>query len=470
MKIKILLTLFVLAIIPQSSMSQDVWSLEKCISYALENNIQIKQQELSAKTSEINYTQKRASILPNLNAGANQNFTFGRSVDPFTNEFSSESTQSDNFSISSSVTLFSGLQNVNSIKQSKLNLLAAYENVKKIRNDISLNIASSYLNILFNIELHSIAINQALITHQQLERTKKLVKAGSLPEGNLLDIEAQIASEELQIVNAKNQLDISYLTLKQFLDIDTIDNFQIDIPSNLSIIDSEEDIQEVYDNAVNTLPQIKSAEYMLLSSEKGLSIAKGMISPRLTLSANYGTGYSDARMIPDGDPTMSSYISGYTDDLQNVYTYQPVYNYAVKGFSAQIKDNASTSLAFNLSIPLFNGLQTKTSIDNAKISVLNSQYSLQLTKNQLYKDIQQQYLDIKSALKKYNASNKALSASRLSFNYTQKKHDVGLINITDFNLAKNKLIKAESDFLQAKYEYIFKTKILDFYKGVEIKL
>ncbi|MCK5536042.1 MAG: TolC family protein, partial [Bacteroidales bacterium] len=329
MKIKIILTLFAFVYISQIAKSQNVWDLEKCILYALENNLQIKQQELSAKTSEINYTQKRASILPNLNAGANQNFTFGRSVDPFTNEFSSESTQSNNFSISSSVTLFSGLQNVNSIKQSKLNLLAAYENVKKIKNDISLNIASSYLNILFNIELHSIAINQALITNEQLERTKKLVKAGSLPKGNLLDIQAQIASEELQIVNAKNQLDISYLTLKQFLDIDSIEDFQIDIPSNLSIIDSEEDAQTIYNNALNTLPQIKGAEYMLMSYEKGLSIARGMISPRLALSANYGTGYSDARMIPYGDPTISSFISGYTEDLQNVYTYQPIYNYAV---------------------------------------------------------------------------------------------------------------------------------------------
>ncbi len=465
---KIILTFFLM--ISLNVFAQEKWSLEKCINYALENNIQIKQQELNTKISEVKLNQKKATILPSLNAGANQNFTFGRSVDPFTNQFSTSNTKSNNFSLQSSLTLFNGFQNINNLKKAKLDLKASLENLQKLKNDISLNIASAYLNILFNNEILKTAKQQAEITKLQVERTKKLVNAGNLSQDNLLTIESQLASEELQIVKAENQYKMSILTLQQFLDLDTLKDFKIVIPENIKITENNDTPDEIYQTAIKNLPQIRAAEYNLQSSQQSLQISKGMLSPRLVLNGSYGTGYSDQRQIPTGPPIISSYISGYTESLENVYSYKMNYDYTTKPFNDQIKDNANFSLSFSLSIPIFNGFQTKSNIDNSKINVLNNQYNLKLAKNQLYKDIQQQYFDVKAAIKKYYAAKKAVDANKLSFNLKQEKFNVGLINSVDYNIAKNNLFKAKSDFLQAKYEYLFKSKILDFYKGKNIKL
>ncbi len=459
-----------LLLVSTNLFSQEKWSLEKCINYALKNNIQIKQQELNTKISEVQLTQKKATILPTLNAGANQNFTFGRSVDPFTNQFSTSNTKSNNFSVQSSLTIFNGFQTINNLKKAKLDLKSSLENLQKLKNDISLNIASAYLNILFNNEILKTAQQQAKITKLQVDRTKKLVDAGNLSLDNLLTIESQLASEELQIVNAENNYNMSVITLQQFLDLDSLNNFEIIIPENINISEVTGNPDDIYQTAVKNLPQILAAEYNLQSSQQNLRISKGMLSPRLVLNGSYGTGYSDQRQIPVGNPIVNSYLSGYTESLENVYSYQMTYDYTTKPFSDQIKDNASFSLSFSLTIPIFNGFQTKSSIDNSKINVLNNEYNLQLAKNQLYKDIKQQYFDVKAAAKKYYAAKKAVDANKLSFELKQEKFNVGLINSVDYNIAKNNLFKAKSDFLQAKYEYLFKSKILDFYKGKKIKI
>jgi len=247
-------------------------------------------------------------------------------------------------------------------------------------------------------------------------------------------------------------------------------DFEIFIPENIKIIENNDNPDDIYQTALKNLPQIRAAEYNLQSSQQSLLISKGMLSPRLVLNGSYGTGYSDQRQIPVGDPIINSYLSGYTESFENVYSYQMSYDYTTKPFNDQIKDNASFSLSFSLSIPIFNGFQTKTSIDNSKINVLNNQYNLQLAENQLYKDIQQQYYDVLAATKKYYAAKKAVDANKLSFELKQEKFNVGLINSVDYNIAKNNLFKAKSDFLQAKYEYLFKSKILDFYKGKDIKI
>lgn len=453
--------------------SQESWSLEKCIDYALENNIQIKQQELNTRYSEITLLQSKAILLPTLNGSANHNYSFGRSVDPYTNEFSSANVQSNNFSLNSSVMLFNGFQNMNTIKRNQFDLMASLEDMEKAKNDISLSIASAYLQILFSLELLDIANNQLEITKLQVERTKKLVEAGSLAHGSLLEIQSQEAAEELQVVNAQNQQDISYLTLTQLLDLDSVDGFDIVHPE-LSEINTETfpyTVSQVYGEAIMKLPQISSAEYRLQSSEKGLSIARGFISPRLTLGASYGTGYSNARKLYTLSDDISYQTIGQTElSQENVLAPMFIYDESPWAFGDQLKDNASTSLYFSLSVPILNGFQTRTSISNAKINLLNSEYSLQLAKNQLYKDIQQAYADALAALKRYSASEKAVSSREESFRYTQQKFDVGLVNSVDYNLAKNNLIKAKSDLLQAKYEFIFKSKILDFYRGQPIKL
>ncbi|MCK4663107.1 MAG: TolC family protein [Bacteroidales bacterium] len=454
------------------SNAQQVWTLEQCINYALQNNIQLKQQKLNAEYNKNIYSQSKTERLPNLNAFADQNLSFGRSVDPYTNEFSDDNVKSNNFGISSSVTIFKGLQNYYTIKQNHFNLLASLSDVDKIKNDISLNIVSTYLQILFNKELVKIAENQLAITKQQTERTKKLIDAGSLAKGSLFEMQAQESSEELSVINAKNQLDISLLVLTQLLEFDSVGSFNINVPDfpELEEIKTLYSVEQIYSEAINTLPQIKSSEYKLKSAEKGLLVARGTMYPTLSFRANYGTGYSNARYkYIDGIPETT--IIGQTETSgESVIADYPTYIQQDYSFGNQFKDNASTSLSFNLNIPIFNRFQTKTNTNNAHINVLNQKHNLQLSKNQLYKDIQQAYADSQASLRKHIASKKSVTSNEESFRYTQQKFDVGLVNSVDYNIAKNNLTKAKSELLQAKYEYIFKTKILDFYKGIPIKL
>jgi outer membrane protein len=450
--------------------SQTSWDLEQCIDYAIENNIQVKQQTLNTQVSENNLKQSRLNLLPNLNGNIGRNYSFGRAVDPYTNEFNYENSYNDNYGISSNVTLFKGFQKLNTIKQYNLDLKADLQDLEKVKNDISLNVATAYLNILFNEELLKIAKDQADVTKKQADRTKILVDAGSLAMGDFYDIQSQLANEELNIINAQNQLDISYLNIVQLLNIDSIDGFNISIPNTENFTETPLPVFEEVLTQSQNLPEIKSAEFRLNSAEQSLEIYKGMRYPTLNLSLSYNSGYSGNRKVIDGDPTLSAYPSGYTQSGETVYTYQPIYNYSTKPFGDQLSDNTSTNLGIQLSIPIFNNWQVNNSVSNAKISVLNTKYSLDLAKQNLEKDIQQRYTEAIASLKKHQATDITLKAMEESFKYTEEKYNNGLVNAVDYNIAKNQLISTKSDLLKAKYEYIFKIKILDFYMGKKITL
>lgn len=452
------------------------WSLQQCIEYALKNNIQVKQNMLNQKLSEATLLQNKAQVLPNLSGSISNSYSNGRKVDPFTNEFvTGDWTQSQNFSLSTSVTLFGGLQTLNSIKQSRYDLLASQQDVMKMMNDISLNIASAYLQILFAQELLTSAQSQAEITKLQVERTKKLVDVGNLPKGNLFDILAQMASEDLNIVNAENNLSLSALNLVQMLNLDTIQNFsiakpEITMPSE-ALLNSTS--SQIYETALTRQPEIKSAEFKLKSSEKGISIARAGMFPRLSLSASYGSGYSGASK-DYGLPTLNGYIpnGSITSAGDTVYEPNLVYNSdpAVVPFKTQIDNNLNRSVGFYLTVPLFSNLQTYTAVTRAKINRENSLLALQLEKNNLRQKIQQAYNDANASLKKYQASKKAVDAMEESFKYMEQKYNVGAVTTTEYNDSKNKLTKAKSDLLQSKYDYVFKLKVLDFYQGKPITL
>jgi outer membrane protein len=472
-KVNIIL-LFLLSglFLPAHSFSQESWNLEKCITYALQHNIQIKQKTLSTEYNTNVLQQSKLELYPNLNASASYGSSFGRALDQTTYQFTQNQTvQSVNMNLSSSVTLFSGLQKLNTVKQNEFNLQASLEDLEKLKNDISLNIAAAYLQILFSTELLEIARSQVGITKQQVDRTNILVEAGSLPKGNLLEIQSQMASEELQVVNYENQLMLSILNLTQILDLETADNFKVDVPLLSEIQEAELlfGVDSVYAYAVESLPQIKGAEYRKESAIKGLEIAKGSRIPRLSLSANYGTGYSDARQQVTGT-NLDTVAIGTTPSgeiVSNVYP-SPIYgNYPM---GEQFSDNVSTSIFLNLSIPIFANYQIRNGIRNSKINVENYELELENTKNGLYKEIQQAYADAVAALNKYKASQKALVAIEESFKYTQEKFNVGLVSTVDYNVAKNQVTKTKSDVLQSKYDYIFKTNILNFYRGEPLKL
>ena len=454
--------------------AQKSWTLQECIDYAIKNNIQVKQNELNAESAKQTLLQSEAGTLPSLNGFASHSYNFGRTIDPFTNQFANDKVLSQNFSLSSSLTLFNGFQTYNSIKQSQYSYIASKYDIDKMKNDISLNIATGYLQILFNEELLNVAKSQLDASAKQVEQTEKLVEAGKLAKGSFYDIQAQLASDELSLTTVQNQLDLSYLTLIQLLNMDSVGSFKIVKPEiNLPAepILTSTPIQ-IYTSAITTLPEIKSAEFKLKSYEKSLSIAKGGISPRLTVSGSYGTGYSGASKVLAGTPVLTGYQPNGSITSLGDQVLSPTYDAAfqVKPFSDQYNDNINKNIGLQLRVPLFNGLQTKVSISKAKILKQNADYNLDLAKRQLFKTIQQAYADANAALKKYYATVKAHDAIRESFKYAEQKFSLGVVSSLDYVTAKNKLTKAESDLLQAKYDYVFKTKVLDFYQGKPITL
>jgi outer membrane protein len=478
-KIKHLLFLFFISVTAanaQTPVPAKTWTLEECIDYALKNNIQIQQTELNTDLAKVNLFQSEGALLPGINGNASHSYNIGRTVDRFTNQFADAKVLSQNLSVSADINLFNGFQNINTIKENRFNYMASKYDVDKIKNDVSLNIAAAYLQVLFNLELIDNSRNQMGITASQVERTKKLVDAGSAARGALLDIQAQLASEELNLTTAQNQLDISYLSLAQLLNLATADGFTI-IKPDLGVISDNlltATASQIYATAVSNLPEVKSADLKVQSAEKAVDVAWGGLSPRLAFSASYGTGYSGAsqRIISGTEPTFQGYTPNGDTTSAGDLVYSPFFSkpsYEKIPFGDQYKNNVNKSFGVYLTIPIFNRFQTKSTIDRARIQKLNAEYVVESTKLQIQKNIQQAYADANGGLKKYASSTKALDAIQESFKYTEQKFNVGLVNTTDYNTAKNKLIKAQSDLLQSKYEYVFKTKVLDFYQGKPLK-
>ena len=371
MRKSIYLFFLLLNILIQTSAQEptnNTWSLEDCIEYAMENNIQIKQTILNTQYNENLLKQSRLGQIPSLNSSANYTYSWGRALDQTTYQFTNnQKINSISVGISSSVNLFNGLKVRNTIEQNELNLMASYEDVEKIKDDISLNIAAAYLTILFNKELKTVTENQLKITAQQVDRTRKMVDAGKLAEGSFLEIQAQYASEELNLVNAENQLAISMLNLQQTLDLPIDTAFDVDIPE---LEDPATDpivisAVEVYRIAEQEMPQIKGAELSLQSSEKQLSIAKGGRSPQLYLSGNFNSGYSDIReQVTDLMP-VSPIIGNTSPDFSGTNVYGPEFNLPTYGkypFGNQLIDNRSAGVGLGLSIPIFNGWQVNSGI------------------------------------------------------------------------------------------------------------
>lgn len=432
--------------------SQQTWSLKDCLKHAVEHNLTIKQAALNTNLSKNAFTQSKLAVLPSLNSNASHSFNFGRSVDPYTNAFTLDRVRNNNIGASASVTLFAGFQNVNNIRMSNYDYLASKYDAEKIANDISINIITAFLQLMYNKELVAVNEDKLALSKLQVNRVGEMVDVGRLPKGNLLDTESQMAQEELQLINVQNQLDIAFLNMKQLLDLDASYSFDITAPE-LSISESfaARNSEELYTTAVVNLPDVKSANAKLQSAERSLAIAQGGRSLRLSLFGSIGTGYSDARQKVTGVDSLS---------LVPTYTDYP--------FEEQLEDNVSQSVSFSLSIPIFNAWQANSSISRAKIAVLQSQYNLQQAENQLRKQIEQANADALAAHKKYLASQKSVQALSESFRYTEEKYNVELVSTYEYNDAKNRLFQAEADLLQSKYDYIFKIKVLDFYTGNEL--
>ena len=420
--------------------AQETWTLEQCIRYAYDNHILLKQEELNVENAENVLFQSKMNRFPTLNSSSNYSAAKGRVWDTNTASFVEGSTvRSLSGSVSSSVTLFNGLQQKNTIDRNRFSLMASIQNVEKLKNDLSINITLLYLQIIHAKEQMAVAENQLVLTRLQVDRTKSLTDAGAVPEGDLLEIQSQESLDELQTVTARNALSLALLDLAQLLDLRAAKDFQIVIPdfSNIEISEPTSSADDVFLVAEGILPEVKAAEYNLAGAGKSLAVARGGRSPRISLSAGFNTAYSNSW------------------DLQ---------------LWEQLSQSYSMSFGVGVTIPIFNGWQVSTGIKNAKLNLQTYRYQLQLTKNNLYKEIQQAHTDADAALKKYVSSLKAATSMEEAFRYTEKRYEAGAVNFADYSTSKTQLTTAQSNLLQAKFEYIFKTKVLDFYNGTPIAL
>jgi len=434
--------------------AQKLWTLEECIAYAYENNIEIQQSILSVNAADHDVLQSKLNLVPSLNASTSHAFGWGRSFDESLKRYANNiNTQQSYFSLNSQVTLFNGMQLVNNVRQKQFDYLSQKYASDKIRNDMSLNVAASYLLILFNIELANNAQRQVDISDEQIDRTKKQVEAGAVSKGSLYDIEAQGAADDANLVSANNKVMLAYLDLMQLLDMESNNEFDIDKPvfeivGTPSLLPAE----MIYNKSVAIMPEIKSAEYKVESASRGLSIVKGMRSPRLYATSSYGTNYSDQRWNweypTDGIPFKTDKMS----------------------FGDQFKENRNGTLSFGLSIPIFNGYQVSTNIKKSEIYYESASLNLESEKLRLRKNIEAAYADAISSYQTYLSRQKSVYAFGESFKYTQEKFNIGMVNSTDFNIVKIQLANAEADLASSKFDYIFKTKILDFYLGRSMSL
>ena len=450
-----------------SALFSQSWNLQQCIDYALKFNPTLKQNEITTKINEVNYTQSKATILPSVNAGANHTYNMGQKIDPYTNIFANSTVLSENFYAQASVTLWSGLQQYNNVKKSQYTLMASQENFEQQKNDMALNVASSFLQVVYNQELLKVAQQQVNISKQQLERTQKLADAGATAMSSVYDIKAQLATDEYSYVTAQNNLNLSVLSLKQLLYLDSLNNFTIEKP-NFELTASDLAAyrpSDIYQNALKSQHKIKSAEYNLMSAEKNYSYAKGRISPSLSFSGTIGSGYSGLDKTIVSSNITGSQLVGYTSNNDLVYT--PTYSEVTKptAWSTQLGNNLNKSLAFTLSIPIFNGLSTYANVQTAKLQMLNNKYNYDITRQQLFKTIVQAYTDAQGALNKYISAKVAFEASQQSFAYAEQKFNAGVLNSFDFNNSKTRTFRTETDMLNAKYDFIFKLKVLDYYQG-----
>lgn len=433
-----LITFFLMLVV----VAQEQWNLTRCIDHALTHNITIKQQELNTQYQETLLEQRKYDRLPDLNAGVSQSFGFGLSVDNGNNYLISTSAAS-NFSLNSRVTVWRAGAMRNAIEQQNYEFLSSLENLDKAKDDMTINIAQAFLKILFSEEVVNVADTQLEQTKIQIKRTKQLVEAGKLAEGVLLEILAQEARESLSLVNAKNSYTMELLNLAQLLELDDYTGFGImrpmlpEMQAELTLLTSK----SVFERAISIRPEIKSAEYQLQSSESGLKIAKAARIPSLNASAGFSDRYYVASAAKFND-----------------------------SFANQLKDNSQSNIALNLSIPIFNRWTTRSNISNAQIQIESRKLDLEGTKKELRRQIEQAYINALASYERYNANKVAVESMEESFRYMEQKFDLGRVNSVEYNDSKTKLATAQSDLVQAKYEFIFRSKILDFYNGTPIVL
>ncbi|MCD8262125.1 MAG: TolC family protein [Bacteroides sp.] len=431
--------LLLLLTISSSLVAQKSWTLRECIDYAIANNIQIKQREITAAQYKNEVHTTKYSRLPNLSSSVNQNFNFGRSASPIDNTYTNVNSRSSSFSLNTNVPIFTGLELPNQYELAKLNLQAAIEDLNKAKEDISMTIISYFLQVLFNEELTRVAQEQVILSKEQLVRAESLLEVGKASVAEVAESRTRLVQDELSFIQAKNNYELSLLDLSQLLELPTPEGFRITDPNEIEQFYNLQMPETVYTEALMIRPEIKAVRYRLEGAGKSIRIAQSNYYPSLYFSAGLGTSYN--------------WASGREID----------------NFDKQWGNNFNKAFGFSLSIPIFNRFSTQNCVKNARLQEMSYGWQLEETKKDLYKEIQQAYYNASAAYSKFTTSVVAVEATQASFELMNEKFEQGKATSVEYNESKLNLMRSQSELLQAKYEYLFRTRILHFYAGEEIR-
>ncbi len=435
---KLLSILLLAAAIPAAAQGQ--WSLEDCIRHALEHNLTVRQGELSVDQGEIDVNTAENSRLPGLSAGASQNFSFGRGLTA-DNTYDNSNTTSTGFSLGADVNIFNGFQKKHNIAMSRLNLAAATADLEKAKDDIRVAVAQAYVQILYNEEILEVAEHQIVIDSLQAERLAEMLRGGKASEAEVAQQEASLAQSRYQRTQAENNLRLAVLDLTQLLELPSPEGFAIERPASEALEPRLlEKAEDIYAYAVGTRPSVIAEERRLDAAASRIAVAKSAFSPSLSLSGGVGTNYYTSSGMPSAN------------------------------FGTQIENNFSQYVGLSLNIPIFSRFSTRNSVRSAQIGFNAQQLQLENTRKALFKEIQQAYYNAVASQERFASSRQVLASTEKSFELVSAKYEAGKANVTEFNEARNNLVRAESDLVQARYEQLFQTALLNFYKGGGIRL
>lgn len=464
-------SLLVALFLCQSAMSQKLWTLDACLRYAEEHNLTLKQNELNVKQAEIVLEESRYRRLPNLNGSVGNIYNFGRSIDPFTNANVQRNSENWRFSLSTGVILFNGFQIHNTIKQQQQNVYASRFDQEVAKNDIGMSIANAFLQVLFAKELVGVAKEQVKSTQVQLERAEQFFNAGRAAESMVLEMKAQLANDNLNLVNAENQELMARITLFQLLMLPP-DGNDISIPETEETPEIEiftaSQLITVYRSKA---PELKAAEKRAEAGMYAWKVAQGAYSPRLSLGADIGTLFSNqAQTLKYGDPLV---YQQYYDGSGNPVGQVPVPNItgsSITPFGNQMNNNLGQTIALNLAVPIFNNYATRAGVKRAEIGYQNALLNQEIVNNNIDRQVTQAFNEYMAAKARFEASKTSFEAQENSFRFAEKRYEENLISDVDYRVFLNNLISARSNFIQAKYELMFRYRIIQFYQNGTIYL
>ncbi len=467
-RVILLFTFFCSIFLSNFNFGQTSWSLKKCINHALENSIAVKQSTLQVENAELTHESNKFSRLPSLNASSSFGIQFGKSIDPTTNTFELKNTGYNTIGLSAGATLYNGGRINNSIKQSKYTMKAAQSDERQVKNDIALQVASAYLGILMSEEQLENAKQRLTLTQKQLEKTLKMIKVGTLPENDKLDILSKIAMDEQTIVNRENDVERNYFAMKQLLLLDPDFDFIIEKPKENEQIDVQKmpSFKSLFQRATQNQAFIEAGNLRIKAAELGVKIAKSQGLPSLSIFGNIDTRFSTLGKYNDGSQLLripqKVFINGQESVIETEREF-PIFKDSPYG--RQINDNIGESIGLSLRIPIFNANRTKISVAKAKLNVQQIKLANEQKLQSLKSDVLRAISDVKAARKSFEATQKTVDAAKMSYLNTEKKYNLGAANIFELTTAQNNFEQAKINLTISKYTYLFKQKVLDYYQG-----